>query len=774
MVSSRIVATKRVRLVWCLAVGLLSVPSVPRLANAADVPFRISPRPEWVRDVPVPDAAAQPDAAREDLQELLVDQQDRFSPGTGSEQYRHYAFRLLSAAGVHDNSELELDFDPGFQKLAIHSVRIRRGGESIDVTRSSRTRVTSRQSDDDARLYDDGIVVHFLIPGTRVGDSIEYEYTRSGQNPALLGHYTASFLLARQVPVERAFQRILYGGRGELRTRTTRSGLEPVRGRLGDFDEWVWQQDHVAEIEVEDHLPLDYEPLPSLEVTDYASWRDVVSWALPLYAKPSTVTPEVEALLETWMRDADPGRRLASAVRFVQDEVRYLAIEVGPNSFEPHAPSQVLHDRFGDCKDKALLLVTLLRRLGIDAVPALVAAETEQVTPATLPSPGAFDHVIVRASLGGRPLFIDATRTLQRGGAERIRSTDFGYSLPLAPGVDALQKMPPAEAPTPEVDVSEVFRIDGKASASLEVVTNFTGDAAVSQRRHLVANSHEQVQRGYENFYAKRFPSLTVSKPFDRADEDAVNTITVTEHYAIAEFFEENARTLTAWSIRDHIGKPGVVKRKMPLAVEHPLNASHTIVVDWDDAEFALDPVVLEGPALRFERSVKRERSRIAITYRLQSRSDRVHPEDVAAHLGFIDQVWDATGYELTQEAASSTSGPYARRPLSPLPRWIWMVPLALGGAMGIARSLKARRRRRWLAKGQPARGETPATAIPIPSVDEARRITAAVPCECGSGEPSAFRDSVVRFGGASLSVVESVCARCSRRIARYFAVSDS
>lgn len=98
---------------------------------------------------------------------------------------------------------------------------------------------------------------------------------------------------------------------------------------------------------------------------------------------------------------ADPGQRMLAALRFVQGQIRYLGVEIGAGSHAPSAPAVVLQRRFGDCKDKSLLAVTMLRSLGIDAEPALVNTNARRGIAGWLATPSAFDHVIARAHVKG-------------------------------------------------------------------------------------------------------------------------------------------------------------------------------------------------------------------------------------------------------------------------------------------------------------------------------------------------------------------------------------
>lgn len=80
----------------------------------------------------------------------------------------------------------------------------------------------------------------------------------------------------------------------------------------------------------------------------------------------------------------------------------------GGNYF-PQAPAQTWLLRYGDCKAKTLLLLAMLRELGIQAEPVLASISGGDIVPSRLPAPSAFDHVLVRATIGGKLLWLDGT-----------------------------------------------------------------------------------------------------------------------------------------------------------------------------------------------------------------------------------------------------------------------------------------------------------------------------------------------------------------------------
>jgi len=121
------------------------------------------------------------------------------------------------------------------------------------------------------------------------------------------------------------------------------------------------------------------------------SWSDIGRWYGDLAATRTAPTPPLQTKVrELTANGADPLRTLA---RFAQRDVRYVAVEIGIGGYQPHAAADIFKNRFGDCKDKATLLRTMLRETGVDARYVLVHT-TRGATEATFPTLGAFNHVI--------------------------------------------------------------------------------------------------------------------------------------------------------------------------------------------------------------------------------------------------------------------------------------------------------------------------------------------------------------------------------------------
>ena len=169
-----------------------------------------------------------------------------------------------------------------------------------------------------------------------------------------------------------------------------------------------------------------------LEYSEYTDWRDVVNWGTALYDLPAAATPAFDAVYAQLAAQAkSPEDFVSLALRYTQDEIRYLGLEFGENSHRPNPPESVINRKFGDCKDKSLLLTALLRRHGITAAPAIVATSFRYGLADSLAGPGLFDHVITRVELKGRQYWLDGTRLYQTGRLDTLGRVDYGYALVL-------------------------------------------------------------------------------------------------------------------------------------------------------------------------------------------------------------------------------------------------------------------------------------------------------------------------------------------------------
>src|SRR5262249_30618291 len=148
------------------------------------------------------------------------------------------------------------------------------------------------------------------------------------------------------------------------------------------------------------------------------------------------------------------------AVELVQDNFRYLSVNLELGGHIPAGPETAVRRRYGDCKDLAFLLVHLLRRLGVAARPVLVNAVLRKSIGDLLPSPNLFNHAVVEYRVGEETRWVDATIKRQGGGALNRSLPDFRLGLPMDAEGSGLVPPPKGSVQPGLFELKETFVVD--------------------------------------------------------------------------------------------------------------------------------------------------------------------------------------------------------------------------------------------------------------------------------------------------------------------------
>jgi transglutaminase-like putative cysteine protease len=618
--------------------------------------YRVAAEPDWVTPISIPSSnPALHQQHSNGVEYFLADFQTRVQDQQVS-RYRHVVSKALNTSGVEEIAQVSIDFDPIFESLTLHKIVVHRDGKEMDMMGRSQMRLIEREKDLEYQIYDGSKTLNIIIEDVRSGDSVEYSYTVEGQNPIFSGHYAHYIEMQYAVPVARIFNRLLWPTHRKLYIRNHASDIQPVRKDQGKLTEYIWARDNAPAILRDKNTPAWYDPFAGVYLSDMQSWKDVVDWALPLY-KPAENTKIQDALIASLKKRAtSPETRLLAALHFVQDEVRYLGIEMGERSHKPNMPDAVLKQRFGDCKDKARLLVSLLHGLGIEAYSALVHADNRRQILDRLPTPTAFNHVIVLARLKGKNYWFDPTRSYQAGDLDHLYQPDYEYALVISKKSSGLTPMSP-DIPGPHIkSVEETFDIRDSVllPAHYTVVSRFKGYFAESMRRDLSETNREKVQQSYLNFVAQSYPKTEIAEPIVIEDDKMANQLTTTERYRINDIWvpSDDKRTLyidfEPFLIDDNLKGVSAVIRSMPYAVKHPVRYHHTThVLLPKNSRFEDEDVTVKDPAFRFTRKVRFAHDELVIDYEYESLRDHVGPEDIVTYAGNIKKARNLAIYEI-------------------------------------------------------------------------------------------------------------------------------
>jgi hypothetical protein len=647
------------------------------VANAA-VPehpsLRVAEAPAWVSVTPLDPASPieAPAAASSSVAYLLVELQIRID-GRHTAQYSRIATRVLTAAGMGIAAEDEINFDPEFQTLVLHHIRLFRDGQWHDRLDSAEITVAQRESDFSRRVYDGSLSVLTVLGDVRVGDVVDVAYSIEGFNPVFgdRSHFGVSMAWPSPVAVRRV--RILSRPDDPLFVRSFGGPEHETQVRsVGDLTEHEWLLTDVEAVDWEASTPPTWETYPWLQISQFASWSEVIDWALPLYDVPQASRNGVAAKASELGAGADNAAdRALAAIRWVQDDLRYFAFVLGPNSHAPHPPELTLKRRFGDCKDKALLLVALLDELGVSAWPALVETETGPLVPTRLPSPDVFDHIVVVVEADGEERWVDPTISLQGGTLATSSIPDYGYGLILRTGETGPVPIPPDQTDPGWVHASYAYDFDDDgAAATVEITTEFAGVEADNQRYDLADTTIDELQDGYVSFYSTSSGRVIPEAPLELSDDRIANRIVIRERYRLEDWWTvvdgERSFELLPLLTSSLLQTENLAERRAPLDLPRRIRRTEVVELLAPD-DWQLEGVEAQTGAPWFDYRVTsmREGRVLRMQHELEVGDCAVEASGIASFNQAVRELVDATSYTITDgESNRGTWDPGTRAAL--------------------------------------------------------------------------------------------------------------
>jgi hypothetical protein len=304
------------------------------------------------------------------------------------------AFRILRPEG-RDLGHVRIPFDRETKVAYLKAWSLPAQGKEYELKESDTAEVALYDD-----LYSDAKEKAFTIPAAEPGNTIGYEVEQKGRPSILQDRWRFSspfpVVLSRlvlQLPEGWEYQAV-WINHAEQEPRA----LGPTT--------WSWELQNLPAVEIQPEMPPFSAVAASLAVSyfprrgDVASrgmgtWHDVGKWYAQLASGRRQTTPAIQQkVAELTAGKTSTLEKMQALAGFAQRDIRYVSIQIGIGGLQPHLASDVFTNRYGDCKDKATLLSTMLKEIGIDSY--YVAIHTERgFTARDFPSVVNFNHVIL-------------------------------------------------------------------------------------------------------------------------------------------------------------------------------------------------------------------------------------------------------------------------------------------------------------------------------------------------------------------------------------------
>jgi len=326
-----------------------------------------------------------------------------------------YIIKILNERGKENFSETHIEYDSTFEKVELEYARtIKPDGSVVDVG-SRHIRDVSKYLN--YPLYSNVRVFIISFPEITEGAVIEYKvkilrsqminkkdlcmaYSVQDSEPII----AASFSLS--MPEERTLNlRVI-----NSKYNTFKAKLEPETQKEKGMVIYKWEFKDIPQILPEANMPPVVEVNPVILISTFSSWEDLHRWWWPLVEDKIKADEAIKEKVEELVSGITSDEQKARAIyNFCAQKIRYVAVEYGQGGYEPHKAEDIFKNKYGDCKDQAILLVTMLREAGVVAsFPVLIPTKDYYNLDPDFPS-SLFDHCIAAVQLLDKTVFLDPT-----------------------------------------------------------------------------------------------------------------------------------------------------------------------------------------------------------------------------------------------------------------------------------------------------------------------------------------------------------------------------
>jgi tetratricopeptide (TPR) repeat protein len=474
------------------------------LSGAAETVL-LAPQPDWVRPAAAPTSNATATGA---VYYSMLDSQFRFGT-VQTDSYIATRKRANSSDGLRVLGTVSVAWNPGKQSITVHQLKIHRGDTELDLlSNGGEFTVLRREPGLELSMLNGWLTATRQIEGLQVGDEVTFAYTLTTRDPVLEG--TAEQLAGgwRAGNPGRVHIRAIWPAQLPMQWKASPLLGEAKQTRTRDLVELTFLVDNLKPAAQPSGAPGRFLDYGEVEFSSFRSWKEISGLLAPLFENAARVDPQSPLRAEVQrIRQStdDPLERAKAALRLVQKDIRYVYIGMDRGELTPAPIDTTWQRRYGDCKAKTVLLVALLRALDLDAVPVAVSTTRGDGLDQRLPRVGAFDHVLVRSTIGGTAYWLDGTATEDRN-LSLPTTPRFRWALPLTRSGSDLEAFL-APLPTDPL-VETVTVIDATAGvfapAKSKVDIVMRGESAVRLHGSLVAADSTSRQKLLESMWRQR------------------------------------------------------------------------------------------------------------------------------------------------------------------------------------------------------------------------------------------------------------------------------
>ncbi|MCM8800250.1 MAG: DUF3857 domain-containing protein [Candidatus Omnitrophica bacterium] len=326
----------------------------------------------------------------------------------------YFIIKILDEEGKQDFSEVIINYDSTYEKPYLEFARTVKDDGTFTCVGKKHIRDVSRYLD--YPLYSNARALILSMPEVEIGSIIEYKFKIFKNQLIDKKYFSLGYFLQEDNPILEAKFSVIVPESMALNIKFLNENynnfsaeLNPQVIKESKNIKYIWIFKEIPQILPEAYMPTVVKINPTILISNFSSWQQIYNWWWNSTKDKIKATESIKQTVQRLIRNKKTDYEKAEAIyNFCARNIRYVAVVYGQAGYQPHSAEEIFLNKYGDCKDQSILLVTMFREAGLEAYPVLIGTEDYFDLYPEFPSI-LFNHCIVMVKIKGEPIFSDPT-----------------------------------------------------------------------------------------------------------------------------------------------------------------------------------------------------------------------------------------------------------------------------------------------------------------------------------------------------------------------------
>ncbi len=514
----------------------------------------------------------------------------------------HVVMKLFK--NIEDYASVEIPVFFGEKLLDVNARTIKPDGSSIELTKKDFFTIVGEG--EGSTFYSDKKTVRFTFPAIEKNCMIEYKFRKRKDFPYMMDVWYIQNSMPTMINTYRlTVPKILidrFNWNWFYKAYNYNVG-DPVieRQTIGKQTEieqtqtFTWTLRNIPAFSKESNMPSasNYYAYVKFAPDDWKSWNDIASWYYnKIYLPQFIITDNIRSVAASHTEGlTTESEKIAALYKYVKS-LRYVAIELGIGGIRPQQPATVLERQFGDCKDKSILLISLLQSLGISAKPVLVLT-----APAGTMDPGFpnwnFNHMIVKTETSDKKAYwLDPTASFYQIGEIPWEIEGINVLVLNENGNGTIETTPASSAGQNVTEYN--IKVDAVSTdmTMFDVEIKYQGEANCSRRYYFNDRTQEEMLQFCKKLIADDYVNATIDTAYLKNEENPFEPLILNFKFSVANAVQQQGdlffMNADPFALFTDLGWLAKDSRSYPIYFRYPYTVKKKITLRFPKDRFSV------------------------------------------------------------------------------------------------------------------------------------------------------------------------------------------